>query len=70
MSITKNLFGTLEDGRAVHAYTLTNENGMRVVILDRGGVICQLHAPDKAGRFVDVVGGYDNLDYYVNASGY
>ena len=70
MSITKNLFGTLEDGRAVYAYTLMNANGMRVVILDRGGVICQLYAPDKKGRMVDVVGGYDNLDYYVNASGY
>lgn len=70
MSITKNLFGTLEDGRAVYAYTLMNANGMRVVILDRGGVICQLYVPDKKGRMVDVVGGYDNLDYYVNASGY
>lgn len=70
MSIVKNLFGTLADGRAVHAYTLSNVGGMRAMILDRGGVICQLHVPDKEGRLVDVVGGYDNLDYYVNASGY
>ena len=70
MNIQKTLFGMLEDGRAVHSYTLSNANGMRVVLLDRGGVICQLHVPDKKGRTVDVVGGYDNLDYYVNASGY
>ena len=68
--ITKKLFGTLADGREVYAYTLENKNGMSVRILDRGGVINQINAPDKEGRCTDVVGGYDNLDYYVNASGY
>ena len=68
--ITKKLFGTLADGREVYAYTLENKNGMSVRILDRGGIINQINAPDKEGRFTDVVGGYDNLDYYVNASGY
>ena len=70
MSITKKLFGTLEDGRSVYAYTLANTNGMHATILDRGGAVFQLYAPDKKGRFVDVVGGYDNLDDYVKASGY
>ena len=70
MSITKKLFGMLEDGRSVYAYTLANTNGMHATILDRGGAIFRLYAPDKEGRLVDVVGGYDNLDYYVNASGY
>lgn len=70
MSIEKKYFGTLADGRKVHSFTLSNANGMRVMILDMGGVLCQIHVPDKEGRLTDVVGGYDNLDYYVNASGY
>lgn len=70
MSIEKKYFGTLADGRTVHSYTLSNANGMRVMILDMGGVLSQIHVPDKAGRLTDVVGGYDNLDYYVNATGY
>lgn len=67
--ITKKLFGIL-NGVEVYSYTLENKNGMSVKILDRGGVINQINAPDKEGRFVDVIGGYDNVDYYANASGY
>ena len=70
MSIEKKYFGTLTDGRRVHSYTLSNANGMRVMILDMGGILSQIHVPDKEGRLTDVVGGYDNLDYYANASGY
>ena len=70
MSIEKRYFGTLPDGRTVNSYTLFNAKGMRVMILDLGGILCQIHVPDKEGRLTDVVGGYDNLDYYVNASGY
>ena len=70
MSIEKKYFGTLADGRKVHSYTLANANGMRVMILDMGGILSQIHVPDKEGRLTDIVGGYDNLDYYVNASGY
>ena len=68
--ITKKLFGTLADGREVYSYTLENKNRMSVKILDFGGIINQINAPDKDGRFTDVVCGYDNVDYYENASGY
>ena len=70
MNIEKKYFGTLADGQIVNSYTLSNANGMRVVILDLGGILAQIYAPDKEGRLTDVIGGYDNLDYYVNASGY
>ena len=65
MSIQKQFFGKLPDGRAVHRYTLQNANGMTVNLLDFGGAIQQIIVPDKKGRMTDVVGGYDNvLDYY------
>ncbi len=70
MSIQKNLFGVLADGKEVYAYTLCNENGMQVKILSYGGAIAQIKVPDKKGCFTDVVGGYDSLDSYVNADGY
>lgn len=68
--IEKQFFGRLENGETVSAYTLINENGMSVKLSDYGGTILQLLAPDKKGRFTDVVGGYDNLYDYVYASGY
>ena len=68
--IIKSNFGMLSDGREVSAYMLENQNGMSVKILDFGGIINQINVPDKQGKFTDIIGGYDNLDYYVNASGY
>ena len=70
MSIVKQLFGVLSDGRCVHRYTMQNENGMSVSILDFGGAIQQILVPDREGRFTDVVGGYDNLIDYVEGDGY
>lgn len=70
MNITKERFGTLCDGRDVFAYTLKNASGMSAKILDYGGTVVELRAPDKNGAFCDVVGGYDTLDSYVQADGY
>ena len=70
MSIEKKAFGILSDGRKVSAYTLRNENGMKVKIIDFGGAIVQIKVPDKDGNRVDVVCGYDQLDSYVNGDGY
>ncbi len=70
MSIQKKLFGVMPDGREVYAYTMCNENGMKVKILSYGGVIAEIKVPDKNGCFTDVVGGYDDLRSYVEADGY
>lgn len=58
-------FGTLADGSAVSAYTLCNGSGMAVQVLDYGCIIASLCVPDRRGRAIDVVQGYDRLDRYV-----
>ena len=70
MAISKKLFGKLDCGTYVYAYTLSNACGMEVKILSYGGAIAQIKAPDRRGRFADVVGGYDDLDSYVRGDGY
>ena len=70
MSIEKNYFGTLSDGREVFAYTMKNTNGMSVKILTYGGAIAEIRVPDKNGCFSDVVGGYDDIRSYEFAEGY
>lgn len=70
MSIKKKLFGVLADGSEVYSYTMRNANGMKVKILNYGGVIAQIKVPDRKGCFSDVVGGYDCLDSYVRGDGY
>lgn len=68
--IMRNPFGTIEEGREVYAYTLKNESGMSVKIIDFGGAIVEIRVPDKFGRFSDVVAGYDSIRDYALADGY
>jgi aldose 1-epimerase len=63
--IAKKQFGTLPDGRDVELYVLTNHNGMRASITTYGGIVTSLTAPDRNGRFADVVLGFDDLDGYL-----
>ena len=62
--IEKIAFGTLPDGRGVDQYTLKNANGMEVKIMNYGGVITHWTAPDKDGKFEDIVLGFDSLAGY------
>ena len=63
-------FGKMPDGTAVKIFTLTNSSGMTVKITELGGIVTELHAPDKAGKFDDVVLGFDNLDGYLKEHPY
>ncbi len=69
MSIQKQFFGNLPDGRAVTRYLLQNENGMMAAILDYAGAIQQLCVPDRNGWFVDVVGGFESATQYYYGNG-
>ncbi|MBS1857585.1 MAG: galactose mutarotase [Acidobacteria bacterium] len=63
-SVTKKEFGKTPDGHAVELYTLTNANGMQAEIATYGGAVVKLTAPDRAGKFGDVVLGMDDLAGY------
>ena len=68
--IELNLFGKLNDGKEVTVYTLTNEKGMTAKIINYGATVVELTAPDKDGKFADVVLGYDNLQGYVRGTSF
>lgn len=61
----RTLFGTARDGRAVHAHTLRNANGLEISVLDLGGIIRSIRVPDRHGTLADVTPGYDTLDDYL-----
>jgi aldose 1-epimerase len=65
LSMKKQSFGKTESGEAVDLYTLANKNGMEVAITNFGGIVVSLKAPDRNGKFDDVVLGYDQLDGYL-----
>ena len=69
MAVTKELFGTTQDGGKVYAFTLENANGMKARLINYGATLVNLYVPDKDGKVEDVVLGFDKLeDYYENES--
>ncbi len=69
-TILETDLGKLPDGQAIESYTLRNTQGMEVKIISYGGIITHWTAPDKAGKFEDVVLGYDTLNGYLKESPY
>ncbi len=63
--VQKQAFGKLPDGTPVDIYTLSNAQGMQARIMTYGGAVVSLTAPDRAGRYADVVLGMDNLEGYL-----
>ena len=68
--VEKKLFGKLADGAEVFSYTLRNSKGMEAKIINYGATVVSLIAPDKDGKYSDVVLGYDDIDGYVNGTSY
>ena len=64
-TIQKKAFGKTSDGSAVDQFTLTNKNGMAVKIITYGGILSEVHVPDRDGKSADVVLGHDTLEGYL-----
>ena len=67
--VTKKLFGITKDGLDVYAYTITNDRGIAVTVLDYGATLQSVVLPHKVER-IDVVLGYDTIEEYENNDGY
>jgi aldose 1-epimerase len=66
----KTTFGKMPNGEAIDLYMLTNRNGMAVTIINYGGRVVSLLAPDRAGKVADVVLGFDDLSGYLAQNPY
>jgi aldose 1-epimerase len=58
------------DGKEVDLYTLTNKHGLIAKITNYGGIVVELHVPDRQGKLGDIVFGYDSLAEYVKKTPY
>jgi len=57
-------FGKTADGTPVESYTLKNKNGMTVKLMTLGATVTEINVPDKAGKFANVVLGFDDVAGY------
>jgi aldose 1-epimerase len=62
--VQKTSFGKLPDGTEIEQYTLSNSKGAVAKVITYGATLAELWMPDKAGKKVDVVLGFDNLASY------
>jgi aldose 1-epimerase len=62
----KKLFGNLQEGNQVFLYSLKNDSGIQVNIINYGAIVTHVFVPDRNGKYADVVLGYDSLEGYVN----
>jgi aldose 1-epimerase len=60
----KSDFGKLPDGTPIEQYTLKNDL-LTVKVITYGGIITEIHAPDRDGKLADVALGFDRLDGYL-----
>jgi aldose 1-epimerase len=52
----------------MNIFSINNNQGVEVQILNYGGRIVKLITPDKSGIFQDIVLGYDNLEDYLKSN--
>lgn len=66
LNVSEASFGKLPTGEAASLYTLTNANGIVIKATNYGGIITEMHTPDKNGKMGDIVLGFDNITDYLN----
>src|SRR5688572_6028176 len=57
-------FGTI-DGTDINRFTLKNQKGTIVKLMNYGATVTNILVPDKSGTAGDIVLGFDNLDGYL-----
>ena len=62
--MTKEVFGTMPDGREVERYTLKSDS-VQVDILTLGATIAAVRTPDKNGVWADIALGFDTPEEYI-----
>ena len=70
MKIIKEEFGFNRLGQTVHSYEMSNDQGMTVVILDRGATIHSIQVPDRKGQAGEVTLGCNSVEQYEASSAY
>ena len=69
MKIFKKPFGKMPDGSVVSSWLLETENGICAEVIEYGATLRMLKVPDRNGKLVDVVLGYDDLESYLQNRG-
>lgn len=65
LTVQQEPFGQTEDGSQITSFTLRNRKGMKVSLINRGGIITSVEVPDRDGKFANVTLKFDNPAAYL-----
>ena len=68
--VEKSHFGITPQGDSVALYTLKNEKDYVIKITNYGGIITEIHTPDRNGKMGNIALGFDNLEQYLEGHPY
>ena len=69
-TVEQSFFGLTPEGDSAMIFTLKSETGITARITNYGGIITELHTPDKDGNFGNICLGFDNLQQYLDGHPY
>lgn len=69
IEVIKQHFGEFK-GETVWQWTLTNDHGMKMSVLNFGAIVTSIETADKFGEFANISLGFSNLDDYLAFSPY
>lgn len=64
--VEKAFFGTTQDLKDIYKFTIINNKGTKVEIINYGATVVSFKVADSHGKTRDIVLGYDNLKGYEN----
>jgi len=69
-TVSREPFGSTQDGEVVDLFTLKNGRGLEVQAISFGATITSLKTPDRDGASADIVLGFESLQPYLDGSPY
>ena len=58
-------FGQMPDGTTNQQFTLRNDKGLVVKVMNFGAMLCEVQAPDRTGAFTNVLPSANSFDAYL-----
>jgi aldose 1-epimerase len=65
MSVQKEKFGEMPEGKVVDRYTLTNAKGLKATIMTYGATLTSVETPDRNGKFTNITLNLNSLSDYL-----
>ncbi|MDQ0198757.1 aldose epimerase family protein [Neobacillus ginsengisoli] len=69
MKVIQEIFDQIEN-QTVQSFTMVNNHGIEITSINYGCIITKIVAPDKHGKYENIVLGYDSIDEYVKNNSY